>query len=1631
MGKKVTGWKTKGMNRDWSVSAFNYEFAFENVNLRLSTNENNTLMSWVNEKGPLAISITIDVDPWETEDKQDPSSSIVGIPIGTAIINHKLVLFTTAKNTARPDYIYVLWYSNEEKTQMSGKILYNGNINFNAEHPLETLVSYEAEHIQKVYWTDGFNQPRMINIAADIDKLDRWNNSGESEDFFFDFVPSIHLVETVTVEKYSTSGGLFAPGVIQYCISYINKYGQQSNVVWVSSLYYLADSDRGASPEEKVSSSFKITIQNADTDFDYVRLYSIQRTSLNATPSVKHIVDITIDGNTLSYVDNGTTGYTMDPMELQYIGGKEVTALTMADKDQTLFLGNLTQPNTLVTSIQDYFNDVRGTAAEPSILFKNDGQKKVMTLDQTTGIYSHTNTLKKSLREITTFKGGDKYRFGFQLQKRTGEWSEPIFIDDKVNTLYPSTSIHSNNVNLVYAQTTLDISDFADQHFYSIYKKIRPVIVYPNIADRNVLCQGVLNPTVFNALDRIDKSPYAQASWYFRPYMANGDGSVNPYTPTAPTVVTTAYTEGTTITVPVYFSSRNLTTYVYVLIATIADGSVNLNLDRGYIRVAHTIETHLPNGEENTEDKFDTYYYWGAVQLTDTRKYAFFATSPWPEPGNTINYLYNTGGEANYNAQFSEDYYVRHTYAYADGVGPEEVEENPYLIYSGMEADEQHIFYYRQPENAAPSTYSFQFVAGSILYEVSFPKVESSYRVITRNTSGSELAYTHYSSLLNAGGTNSVGPRDKEATQVEIQGSYGVLQNPYSTYNSNSRFPSNTQFFIDQSIVTLNSPDLEFDTDVQTYSKEGLKLRVVGAIPITANVSAHSITTSSAMLERNHNNDANKNKTFGAGELNENVVHNNIDINAGKRLVADYLWSDVLVRSDSKSEDKIKTDGPNYKFLIYPWHRKGSLNNDVRTADQAASLLQTKKESNLLFSINTEYIASPISFENISSQFILTENDQVMNYRLPRQKDTSSEINYYSNIDKVLYNENGYSILTQEIIDNAQDISNATSPVSMKYKSTTHALLALNAATGSGDIPLLPYGRWPGLNVGIWLHPVGVGGNAFWGDTGMFFTQSWVDMSNLFSYNTENQRYNFLWIGELYKEPLEPFGGTSPEAVKNNRWQVAGEAVTLPEIDDNNQLVSLYWTDGDTYYQRYDCLKTYAFTPEDNNQIVEILSFMCETHTNIDGRYDKNRGQIQNYDMSPRIFNILNPVYSQQDNFFTFKKTNTEGLTELTYPNHLYYSKTKQSGADVDLWTNITLATTLELDGDKGQITSINRLNNNLIAFQNTGIAHILYNENVQISSTEGVPIEIANSGKVQGKRYLSDTIGCSNKWSISTTPSGIYFMDSNDKSIFVFNGQLNNLSLNGFNVWSKKNIPSSEVLWNPDSFENFVSYYDKQNQDILFINKDTTLAFSERVNAFTSFYSYENTPYFCNLDDTGIWVKSGTLSTGLYKHNAGDYCNFFGVNKPYSMTLVGNPEPQIDKIFTNLEFRANIDGDGTNSLGNFTPSLPFDSLETWNEYQHGVASLDYRNGRTSALHHQSNGTASLNRKFRIWRCDIPRDNAQLSMDTGKNITRFKAHPIDRMRNPWLYLKLQKNAATGTSVLDRTEIHDIVMTYFS
>lgn len=1777
MGKKIMSWKTKGMNRDLSVSAFNPEFAFENMNLRLSTVEGNTMLSWVSERGTLLM-------PCKEYDNIETDATISGAPIGTAVINHKLVLFTTPNtsvdSSSNNDRIYLITF-NDAKDKLVIKKLYEGNLNFCTKNPIETLVSYESETIQKVYWTDGRNQPRVINIMANI-KLNSDNQ--------FDFVPYMTLDESMTIVK--STGGIFTPGVIQYCFCYVNEGGQQSNIVDVSPLYYITHTDRGAKADETVNNKFTITLGNINTDFDYVRIYAISRSSYNGEVYARLLEEIPT-AQTITYTDTGNGGSSIDPYSLFYFGGKEITALTMSEKDNTLFLGNLQLVNSDITPIQDYFDNARintqfvnfhcglttGTRICPvspadwedvtqpgtgyyeyelkntSIAYRvlrnsstigrgtimtrsgnypggetlltesnfislrsdnrinlsdieaismtyRTSECKYLTLNSANDkYYDNTFTLDHNSRELKTFKGGDTYRFGFQLQKKTGEWSEPIFIQDKNNDKYPIGSVFENEVFLPYAKSTIDFQTFIDEQiggnpnpyyikdFTEVYKRVRPVIVYPNIEERHVICQGVLNPTVFNSRSRKEKIPYAQSSWFFRP-LGEGLKSIGDF-PLYNMETSTPSSIPNPIPADSNFSGHTNTVVEVMEIWIRSDYLADFIEDKKiYYRLiladlndnqGHTYGHEFNSGYVTCKGILIGTSAYGYVQCYAIRVGAFPSTllqddyydyedqwgTPWNNVHRNVKYVYDHTRQFHEHTVSGDSLDSRNPYPSAN-------DHRSFYMLTELRTSEVtgELYYDNQFPDVWPGQYTFKFALRNVLYTVTFSSKKSE-----QPLKGSNIEFKHFKPLFypNDASIDYTNYSTKDPDfykQMEIQGAeIGPYEKPYSV----AEIPDsgNTQFFIDQSIVTLNSPDLEFDEVLQGRNFENLKLRIVGAIPLTGGKSSHSIEYSGSKLSVYGWPNA-----IGIGDKGYEVAYKNFTDSRGlykyKKLIADFLWNDNWVYNGNDNSDR--DDGKLHDFLVYPWQRNGSLNHDSRPEGEATSWLKRKKWANMSYSFNTEYFKEEQSFltpsgthegvmydfnnKEVSVQLHLQENDEVLNIRLPRQASEYSDINYYPNVSTLL-SGNKFRIYSDFGISDTRNGS-----IQMKYKSGTHAVIAFNKDTDNGiyqnKIPILPYAYNGSSNIGEYDPSesgetgTGATGETFWGDI-MHFVQEGVRINTLFTQEGVHIDYNFLWLGELYRDISDDsiFGGTGRDALRSNNWIVCGDAVDIPStVIDGYRNVTLKWTEGDTYYQRYDCLKTYPFTLDDQNQVVEILSFMCESHINLDGRCDRNRGQDNNTNMTPEVFNHMNMVYSQNNNFFVQKKLLGSRYNTSRYPNMIWYSKTKTPGADVDLWTNVDLSSILDLDGDKGELKSLQRVNNNLIAFQDKGISQILYNENVQISTENGVPVEIANSGKVQGKRYLSNTIGCSNKWSIANTPSGIYFMDSNNKGIYLFNGEVHNMSLEkGFDSWAKNNIPSGDIEWTPDGFDNFVTYYDPINQDILFINKELCLAYSEKFGVFTSFYSYQNSPYFCNIDDTSLWVKEtsyeGNFRCQIYKHQAGDYCKFFGENKPYSMTLIGNPEPQTDKIFTNLEFRACVDREGRdvavviedgqeveeeidtttpdNVKKRYKPFLPFDSIESWNEYQHGFTSFD---------------STTLRRKFRTWACNIPRDNVPSTEDQGSSetqytkdselhITRFNPKAIDRMRNHWLYLKLKKNAAIGDNSLKKTEIHDISMTYFN
>ena len=1532
--QKQAIFKTKGMQRDLSSSAFSSEYAYENKNVRVMPTDESTLLSLINEKGNKSIDI-IGID------------SIEGIPVGQCILNNELILFTSGNTEDKKDCIYKLWFNNNE---LNGNLLYKGNLNFNYKNPIEAISFYENNSIRKVYWTDGLNQPRVINIAASSDIISKWDNNS------FDFVRKLKLQEDVEINRDLVSGGTFAPGVIQYSFTYFNKYGQESNIFYTSPLFYISYNNRGASPEDNVGNSFSINISGADTSFDYVRVYSIHRTSINATPTCKIVIDLAIpESGDINYTDNGISGSTIDPTELLYVGGEEVVFGTMAQKDNTLFLGDIENKRKVLSQ------NIRNFFREKSITFNS--YTKSISSPEPKGYYPYDNQLKMNSYQFKTFKYLEYYRFGIQAQHYTGKWSEPIWINDARNTVHIDTKFYnSGNIGLPVAEFTLSDKSIIDELVSQGYIRIRPVVVYPTINDREAICQGVLCPTVYNVSDRYGNSPFAQSSWFTRP---NAPFDIEHTRGERIHILTTSVSKDGFQADTKYTIDGN--TYTWVSSKLNGDGTI--------------IESIILSG----------------------------GYSETPEPPNSGT---------------------------ATPVSPDKTG----FSYSAKTSSWNSEYHGLGDYLGDPTIYSRQGILNNN-------------RVIVNGTfdidsinKGAWVEFRHNYPIPSNDNRN-----------AEIQCIWNPPSNPYiddtlGNPDVVSWVSGNAEnYYIDQSILTLHSPDIEFDTEVRSVDTSGLKLRIIGIVPLTACATDIDIETSTPVNNFYDSSDlpigfykepiGSENGFYSEGEF-PFFVKNYGDSHFGwKGLVSGAFWFDELT---GYKEDTGNTNHYTTGFAVYPWHRNGSLNNTKFAKDgYRSAMLSKKRMSNMRYSYKTEYMninnvwnayKEGDSLKTGISGISVFDSNEVSLVRIPAQKNSGlADINYYGNVDKLLTvsrigdKKDGYPIMTsgiQSAETNAHalfsgnymqvdgrftDQVTGVDPVRMKYKSTPHAVLALNYST-SGSQRVLPTIKDSDYE-DVWnVNYVGkefADKCVFWDDDKKInsISQDIIDIG--ISGDISGMRsiqYGWLWLGELYNDNVQNrFGGQTEEAFENNMWLPCGESISLLDGDNNKTSVTIKWVEGDTYYQRYDHIKTYPFTTEDQNQVTDIISFMCETRVNIDGRYDRNRGQTSNFAITPENFNLMNDVYSQPNNFFNYRTINPNKLNLDNFHNSITWTKTKTAGELVDTWTNITLASILDLDGDKGSVRALRRFNNNLLAFQDRGISQVLYNENMQISSTDGVPIEIANSGKVNGKRYITDRVGCTNKWSMCETSNGIYFIDDITKGIFLFNGQLDNLSDRlGFHSWINRASDSIDI-WNPVDFDGFVTYYDKVNGDVFFISKDECLAFSEPLGQFSSFYSYEKMPYFTNLEDRGIALNVEGTGT-LYRpwlHNEGDYNMFFGVYQPFYTTIIANPDMPVDKIFNNLEFRS----DSWDKNGNLL-NTTFDTLTVWNEYQQGASTLNNILGRPS----------DLKKKFRIWRANIPRASAIGSTKKGR----------DRMRNPWLYIKLSME---GENV-NKTVLHDMIVHYF-
>lgn len=1534
----------QGMRRDYHPIKQDAGFLWDARNIRLTNKENETLFSITNEKG--------------TSDKL---ITYRGYYVGHCVLGKYLVLFTANRDgsdnriyrTEATDdgYKTVVLYHKTEATDNS----------WSPEYPIEALGNYETETVQKVYWTDNHSQPKVINIVKPelmvpeelqdkfiFDGANFSNLTHEQYDILpepiytedsFDFIHSLRLKEKVTVHKI-VGNGLFSAGTIQYAFSYFNKHEQESNIVYTTPLYYISHEDRGATGEERVANSFKIQIRYPD-NYDYVRIYSIHRTSIDAVPTVKIVEDIvnvykgSSNGNEfLAYTDTGDKGSVIDPTQLLYVGGESILAGTMAAKDGTLFLGNVTIEDTdKVKDLSKYIRENIDLGSAEPIYIESDKA----TIQESTYYYYDSSMTKYN----AGFKSGETYRCGIQVQTKYGKWLEPVFISDMVLNDVPM-SVNNSHALVLESALLRKLKE-------SGIRRVRTCVVFPKAYERNVVCQGILCPTVFSVLGRHTNSIYAMSSWFFR--------AATPFTDTDKDYLNSlngAYIEYRHNN-PVNVGTRGLEIQGVepVPYADIKSMNVEEHINNFYVD-ENVVTFHSPDLEFDTNVQN---YLWEGTKLRIVGVAELNAVI------GDIDIKTSSGVADVENTGFRH-YYI----GYPTGSN---LPFNGGLVSGFFYKDAQIDREFKPAGSVYWMTYPWQ-KTGSINNDVVRPASEGAQTSVLSTKVISNLKFFEKNARIKFQDESSSRVYDmttpqlfnsNEATLLKLRPNYvgsdavymGAMDSMltptkygYKTGNSFNG-PSETKLaesdgegpmFCTSEPIRLkykSSPHLVFslkrgNDEVVLLPKSN---RILGYTDSTIKIPEwYDPSISGGNIVTKYTFDYNVCFMDGYGMVNTGILD---ETNSGQIYITTetfYPDSDDLLNYEQGYTLRMMTYSSYYNQIVPGEEYYASQKPKVRLRIRKGLLVRGLKEACECFGLTEDQFKEEGVYHRYTGEDKLYEAVQA-----------------FKNDGK------GTNLYKMNRITEVQSLEN----------------------TQSNDLVF----------------------NCI---------QDNFEMANSRPY---------VLVAEIIRDNIiDKFGGKSEEALRANIWIPSGDPIDIPdEITDSIKLEVPYEY-GDTWYQRYDCLKTYPFTKEDENQIVDIGSFMCETRVNIDGRTDRNRGQISNLNMSPVNFNLMNEVYSQRDNYFPYRIYDDFFYKQSTFGNQLTWSKEKSAGEDVDTWTNMNLANTLDMDGTKGTVSALTVFNDSIFCFQEKALSQILFNSREQIPVSDGVPIEISNGGKVSGSRILG-SVGCLNKWSIATTARGIYFLDSITNNIYMFNGELSNLSKNNnMEYWAKETAFNN--MWNIlgyNGLNGIRTFYDEKDGDLYFtpgfsdIYQPDALCYSEFIQGFTSTMSYGGVCAMFNLKDSLYSLKVDTENTYLYMNNSGKYNEFFGKVEDWHLTFISNSNPMITKIFDTVELRTD-----TYNKTSLLSVCPFNYIEVSNEYQGAYSAITNTNMR---------------KKFRIWRGNIPRASEVRNPVGSGNIQRTFARA--RIRNPWAKIKLgwSQDIARNTkgNMDDNFILHDLTVKY--
>lgn len=469
-----------------------------------------------------------------------------------------------------------------------------------------------------------------------------------------------------------------------------------------------------------------------------------------------------------------------------------------------------------------------------------------------------------------------------------------------------------------------------------------------------------------------------------------------------------------------------------------------------------------------------------------------------------------------------------------------------------------------------------------------------------------------------------------------------------------------------------------------------------------------------------------------------------------------------------------------------------------------------------------------------------------------------------------------------------------------------------------------------------------------------------------------------LGIVNYFRDSNNIYGGNSYYNKLNSTYIKAGK------VNSNNLNTDTIFN-GDTFIQMYEYLRL-AFHPKKSFNYSTFSSTIyvpIETTINLEYTHGflRNRYQaaleLQNLQETNELGKALFPengtsvdgVSKELKNLVYLNSYKDLYLYNTSYSRtsdlRLYYPKPSNFNEDIlfptkivasepdnlsvnDNWLKFLYTNSILLNGEKGEITKLIEYDNNLIAFQESAITVVDFQDKELIVPENSTALVVGSSNMLTRFDYLSEFIGAQSINNVLKSLGGLFVYDSLKKDLFLVSKQgIINLT-NKFGIIDFKSISDTNSL--------LVSFgEDNVNSRIYLTVHNTTISYnySEEFTCFESFHEYTPKIYF-NFKEKLYSVNPGN-NIDIYLHNEGAPLSYYGKtsNLISNLIVLINDKPYDKKVFTNIEF---------------------DTYSISDKNQIPIKTITVSTPHQTILSTTTEGS-NLRRRFRTWRFTIPKGN--------------------------------------------------------